>query len=783
MQEKIALRKTLRKIAAVGTSLALVGVTVSGALAAGLGDLPSPFTNKVAETVVVVGSTTDDAAAQDVIAALGGMSSTPSDTPSGSVGMLTLDDFEEGERKDIDVGTSLSESTAFTGQLDETDDAGLVDGEVTIDIADSARTNYDYHEILWFGTGVNLTTALHESEEDLGSDVVLRVPQQKFGYSLVLEEDVEFGNRLVNASNSNTVSLPFLGQNIVVTGSTNTSITAYAGQLYELKRGDTVTGVCGGKTVKVTSIDTDGAFFDVDGTIEGINEDQRERVNGCEIYVDNAINSDEDANDAVLVVIQQGATGEAVDTYTTGNEYIGEDENNYLWEWNISGTDSPRWTALGLSLHESLASDEEGEFESEIMNLGLLKENKSYIAEGGGYLCLPNFYSCLVLEGPDGDFTWYDVDIKGGESEPLYTNTTTSTYASSAKTIEIKSNYQNDKGFTMRSALATTPADLSDTDTIWLYWNSSNSETTGAGNYTGVQVLYADRNTNRAVLTDLDGDSAASDAVQDLIRAENGSRTFARFDMGDFTAGLTLNVSNSTAGFVTTGFGINVTLASMRTTGSNITFFANATANGFEYLGDAKGRDTLRTLAGGPSGNIAGWDTDVRDIDGRILKDPEGNLDNDQVKISVPDDDDFEYWVRVAKPKEGVVSTTGGVSSVASSLKMMASEVTNPQTLGKNVVAVGGPAVNEVTAKLLGVTFPTYGSQLTGLDANTAMLKLMPLTSGKKALLVYGWEADDTRRAAIVVKNAAQFKSDLEGKDSVVVRGTDLTVQGITVGA
>src|SRR3989338_9627398 len=80
MQEKFALTKTLRKIAAVGTSLALVGVTVSGALAAGLGDLPSPFTNKVAETVVVVGSTTDDAAAQDVIAALGGMSSTPSDT-------------------------------------------------------------------------------------------------------------------------------------------------------------------------------------------------------------------------------------------------------------------------------------------------------------------------------------------------------------------------------------------------------------------------------------------------------------------------------------------------------------------------------------------------------------------------------------------------------------------------------------------------------------------------------------------------------------------------------
>ena len=50
MQEKFALRKTLRKVAAVGTSIAMVGVTLSGALAAGtLGDYPSQFTKNVGE--------------------------------------------------------------------------------------------------------------------------------------------------------------------------------------------------------------------------------------------------------------------------------------------------------------------------------------------------------------------------------------------------------------------------------------------------------------------------------------------------------------------------------------------------------------------------------------------------------------------------------------------------------------------------------------------------------------------------------------------------------------
>src|SRR3990167_1862447 len=74
MQEKFALRKTLRKVAAVGTSLAMVGITVSGALAAGLGDYPSTlgFNNVAGQTVVVYGASADMAAAQDVLAGLPG---------------------------------------------------------------------------------------------------------------------------------------------------------------------------------------------------------------------------------------------------------------------------------------------------------------------------------------------------------------------------------------------------------------------------------------------------------------------------------------------------------------------------------------------------------------------------------------------------------------------------------------------------------------------------------------------------------------------------------------
>src|SRR3989344_2537316 len=104
MQEKFALRKTLRKVAAVGTSLALVGVTVSGALAAGLGDLPSPFNNNAAQTVVVYGANADLDAANDVVVALGGSVSTGT-TPTGT---LSVSDFETGERDDLEVGRPVT---------------------------------------------------------------------------------------------------------------------------------------------------------------------------------------------------------------------------------------------------------------------------------------------------------------------------------------------------------------------------------------------------------------------------------------------------------------------------------------------------------------------------------------------------------------------------------------------------------------------------------------------------------------------------------------------------
>jgi len=72
----------------------------------------------------------------------------------------------------------------------------------------------------------------------------------------------------------------------------------------------------------------------------------------------------------------------------------------------------------------------------------------------------------------------------------------------------------------------------------------------------------------------------------------------------------------------------------------------------------------------------------------------------------------------------------------------------------KNVISVGGPAVNRVTAALLGKTFPAYGAD-SGLTANTALIKLVEnaFSGSKVALVVAGWEAINTRAATSALQN------------------------------
>ena len=88
---------------------------------------------------------------------------------------------------------------------------------------------------------------------------------------------------------------------------------------------------------------------------------------------------------------------------------------------------------------------------------------------------------------------------------------------------------------------------------------------------------------------------------------------------------------------------------------------------------------------------------------------------------------------------------------------------------GKNVIVVGGPCVNTAAATLLGSPVPCT----TGFEDGKAMIRLFDNGGGKVALLVAGYSALDTRRAARVLGQYDTYKT--AGK----LKGTNVEVSGV----
>lgn len=100
----------------------------------------------------------------------------------------------------------------------------------------------------------------------------------------------------------------------------------------------------------------------------------------------------------------------------------------------------------------------------------------------------------------------------------------------------------------------------------------------------------------------------------------------------------------------------------------------------------------------------------------------------------------------------------------------LAGEVTD--ITAQNAIVIGGPCANAAAAELMG----NPANCLTGFTAGKAMVKLYEHTNGNVAMLVAGYNAADTRRAARVVANYEDWQttSKLKGME-VEVSGTSFT--------
>jgi hypothetical protein len=157
---------------------------------------------------------------------------------------------------------------------------------------------------------------------------------------------------------------------------------------------------------------------------------------------------------------------------------------------------------------------------------------------------------------------------------------------------------------------------------------------------------------------------------------------------------------------------------------------------------------------------------------------PDSNAPSDKYKISVPSEygsNDFQVFVTIGG--SGTSSTT---SSSGKTLVPITTSVTKLDTevgaaeKAKNLVLVGGPAVNRLTAEAMGLAYPAYGSA-SGITEGTAMISVIDdaFTAGKAAVIVAGYEAENTRLATSVLQQAA---TKLAG-----VSASSVTVHGASV--
>ena len=163
---------------------------------------------------------------------------------------------------------------------------------------------------------------------------------------------------------------------------------------------------------------------------------------------------------------------------------------------------------------------------------------------------------------------------------------------------------------------------------------------------------------------------------------------------------------------------------------------------------------------------------------GVIAVSPASYSGSQKVKFKVPAE---KLYVKAYVGKAGETVTEGATYKemvpVTAPIAVMDTEVTSTHRAA-NLITVGGPCVNRITAEALGLTYPACGAAST-IPEDAAMLKIVEdfPADGKFTLIVAGWEKENTRTAAEVVQKYDTLLKDITEK---AVKVTAATATGIT---
>src|SRR3989344_2383557 len=308
------LKKTIRRMAALGTGIAMLGATITGAVAQELANYPQPFIDANGvfndSTAIVVG---ENAAASDTLGAVDIAQQLQFDakTPvSGGSGTLTV---SGGVTEDIPLGKTFgkqsndsSASWGFEYKIDDSDVESFQDTEINFQ-----SKSYNVKDILipvnTGGSSPSVETSLSSSDDDYESNIFLEAERGSLRYFYNFDDAINISK----TKSTDSLEIKFLGKNLEITKvDTPTKFTAFVGTEFFMDAGDTVT--VDGKKVTLVNVGEGGAILvDVDGVLETIPSSSTKTVNGIEISNDETFFTNEKTERAASLIIGETAQ----DTY------------------------------------------------------------------------------------------------------------------------------------------------------------------------------------------------------------------------------------------------------------------------------------------------------------------------------------------------------------------------------------------------------------------------------------------------------------------------------------
>src|SRR3989344_460694 len=760
MQESFVLRvkRGIKKVAALSAGAAMLGATLTGAYAQAssldLANYPAPFVvggKYDSSNVLVVGSNaaaSDTLGLTDIATNLQFESKECRPSSGGTVSVAG------GSSEDVPIGKNIASTNEHDSELDDGDISTLID--TTINFVSS---DYDVSEVVELGLSKNVSvhSSLTGSDDDYEDRVVMEADIDSIKYYYKFDETIQ----LNTSSSTDTLDIDFLGKPIKIKSiDSATKFTALVGDEFFLGIDESVT--VSGKQVTLKDVGSGGAIVvDVDGVSETISNGVTKTVNGIEINNDQQFYTDTKAERSATLFVGEDAS----EAYSDGDAYIGEDDSDPKWVWDIGNLH----TKLSTTVHNTATAEinATGPFIG-VENDWRYRDGADADAiEVGQCLDLPNNYVSICLDSLSvSDDAYMRLTISYEENVDLASDARVVGFPTSVNAIKIESSVKDGlkikDGKLLGSAADNITRDIK-TDKVYLALR-------GTGEFIQYQALVFYRDVEQVYANSASKLQYAGNISFDPASAYNTTSWMEINYKDTKDTNIVFDVGTAIAK------GMNLTLNIVGDTDSElpnaqddlIIQFKNSSTT-ITALGDTKSSEEageLQWLGGAKLSinNLGTKDEDHRTMYGIIVRDPKSNGASDEVVLDIPADQ-VQANVVVKGSSATVSGSSNEVCTVASITPrtLLDTEVTNPQSF--NLILVGGPCANPLVETVFGVSCSGWE-----LSEGEALVRLAN-NGNKVAMVVAGTTALDTRRAAKAVSQSDRYT--FSGAEAIV-KGTTL---------